>query len=162
MVKMGAQQMVVGPGRFDYQLYPTGAPEKGYRLWGADIHGEYNPYEAGIGFAVRLDKREFLGRAKLVETKRKGLQRKLCCMTLDDPNVVVMGKEPILQGGRVLGYVTSANFGYTVSQSIIYGYLPIDCAQEGVAVEVYFFGDRHRAIVGREPLVDPEMTRLNS
>lgn len=58
--------------------------EKGYRLWGQDIHIEYDPYEAGTGFAVRLNKGEFLGREALFHSSAKGLERKLCCMTLDD------------------------------------------------------------------------------
>ena len=72
--------------------------EKGYRLWGNDIHTEYDPYEAGIGFAVRLKKGDFIGRDALKEKRAKGPTRKLCCMTLDDPDAVVMGKEPILDG----------------------------------------------------------------
>lgn len=147
----------VGGGAFDSLRL-----EKGYRLWGADIHGEYNPYEAGIGFAVKLNKGDFLGRAALEKIRGGVAQRKLCCLIFDDPRVVVMGKEPILDGDRVLGYVTSANFGYTVGQSIVYGYLPIDRAREGAAVEVYYFGERHRATVRREPLFDPEMARLKS
>jgi glycine cleavage system aminomethyltransferase T len=127
--------------------------EKGYRLWGADIHSEYNPYEAGLGFVVRLDKGDFLGRSALERCKREGIMRRLCCLTLDDPNAVVMGKEPILDGDQVLGHATSANYGYTVGQSIVYGYLPADHASEGTKVEVLFFGKRHPATVRREPLL---------
>jgi glycine cleavage system T protein len=134
--------------------------EKGYRLWGADISPEYNPYEAGLGFAVRLNKGEFLGRSALQRVREDGLRRKLCCMVLDDPTMVVMGKEPILDGDRVLGYVTSANTGYTVGQSIVYGYLPIERAVEGSRVEVQYFGRRCAASVVKEPLYDGEMVRL--
>lgn len=134
--------------------------EKGYRLWGTDIHSEYNPYEAGIGFAVRLKKCEFRGRLALERVKTTGLTRKLCCLTLEDPGVVVMGKEPILDADRVLGYVTSANFGYTVRRSIAYGYLPAKYAAEGTPVDIYFFGCRHRAHVCREPLFDPANEHL--
>ncbi len=136
--------------------------EKGYRLWGVDIHQEYNPYEAGLGFAVRLKKGEFLGREALVRAKEQGIARRLSLVTLDDPAVVVMGKEPILRGERVLGYVTSANYGYTVGRSIAYGYLPVADAAEGTAVEIQFFGRRYAATVTREPLYDPENARLTS
>jgi glycine cleavage system aminomethyltransferase T len=54
----------------------------------------------------------------------------------EPPSVVVMGKEPILDSERVLGYVTSANYGYTVRQSIAYGYLPIEYSAPGTRVEV--------------------------
>jgi heterotetrameric sarcosine oxidase gamma subunit len=136
--------------------------EKGYRLWGADIHTEYNPYEAGLGFAVRLNKGDFLGREALLRLKEQGFARKLCCMTLDDPAAVVMGKEPILDGERVVGYVTSANTGYSLGKGIMYGYLPRECAIEGTPVEVEYFGKRYRARVAREPLYDPENVKLKS
>jgi glycine cleavage system aminomethyltransferase T len=83
-------------------------------------------------------------------------------MTLDDPNAIVMGKEPILNGERVLGYVTSANYGYTVGKAILYGYLPVDHTVEGTSVEVEYFGRRYRATVAREPLYDPKNLKLKS
>lgn len=145
----------VGGGAFDSLRL-----EKGYRLWGSELHTEYNPFEAGIGFAVRMRKGDFKGRAALEAIRARGLTRKLSCMIFDDPHVVVMGKEPIFDGERVLGYVTSANYGYSVRRSIAYGYLPIDRAREGTQVEVYFFGERHKARVSPEPLFDPENVRL--
>jgi glycine cleavage system T protein len=138
--------------------------EKGYRLWGAEIHTEYNPYEAGLGFAVRLKKGDFIGRAALEQIRARGVSRKLCCITLDDLSVVMMGKEPIYaaNGDQILGYVTSANYGYTVGQSIVYGYLPANYVAEGTKVQVYFFGQLHAATVVKEPLYDPENLRLRS
>jgi glycine cleavage system aminomethyltransferase T/glycine/D-amino acid oxidase-like deaminating enzyme len=136
--------------------------EKGYRLWGNEIHSEYNPYEAGLSFAVKLDKGEFLGRSALERVSSEGIKRKLCCLTFDDPTALVMGKEPILQKDRVLGYVTSANYGYTVQRSILYGYLPIEEARLGTQVEVYFFGRRHGATLSAEPLYDPKNVKLKT
>jgi glycine cleavage system aminomethyltransferase T len=144
----------VGGGAFDSLRL-----EKGYRLWGADIHTDYDPFEAGLGFAVRLHKGDFLGRAALVE-RRSDPRRRLVCLTLNDPRQALMGKEPILSGERVLGYVTSANYGYTVGRSIAYGYVPVEHAVEGTPVEIYFFGERYPVTVSREPLFDPENTRL--
>lgn len=135
--------------------------EKGYRLWGAEVHTEYNPYESGIGFAVKLGKGDFIGRKELEQMKAEGSWRKLCCCTLDD-NVVLLGKEPILDGETVLGYVTSANYGYSVRKSIAYGYLPIDYAKPGTKVEVLFFNKRYAATVQKEPLYDPENRQLKS
>jgi glycine cleavage system T protein len=136
--------------------------EKGYRLWGADIHTEHNPYEAGLGFAVKLDKGDFLGRDALSDIKGAGITRRLCCMTLVDPNAVMMGKEPILDGERVLGYVTSANYGYSVGKGIVYGYLPVQYAAVGTPVEVEYFGKRYPASVAQEPVYDPKNVKLKS
>ncbi len=136
--------------------------EKGYRLWGNDIHTEYNPYEAGIGFAVKMRKGDFVGREALGKLRAQGLTRSLCCMTLDDPSSVVVGKEPILDGGRVLGYVTSANYGHSIGRGIVYGYLPIEYAKAGRKVDVLYFGERLQATVANEPLYDPDGRRMKA
>ncbi len=146
----------VGGGAFDSLRL-----EKGYRLWGSELHTEYNPYEAGLGFAVRLNKGDFIGREALRQHK-ENVTRRLCCLTFDDPTVAVMGKEPVLDGDRVLGYVTSANFGYCVGQSLLYAYLPRDHAGEGTRVEVYYFGQRFPASVTQKPLFDPQNLRLKA
>ncbi len=136
--------------------------EKGYRLWGNDIHTECNPYESGLGFAVKMRKGDFVGRDALGKLLARGLTRKLCCMTLDDPNSVVAGKEPILYGDRVLGYVTSANYGHSIGRGIVYGYLPIDYAKAGTNVDVLYFGERLRATVAKDPLYDPDGSRMKA
>ncbi len=136
--------------------------EKGYRLWSNDIHTEYNPYEAGTGFAVRMRKGDFIGRDALREILSRGLTRKLCCMTLDDPAAVAMGKEPILDGDRVLGYVTSANYGHSIGRGVVYGYLPVSYAEVGTGVDVLYFGERLQATVAQEPLYDPQGGKMKA
>lgn len=136
--------------------------EKGYRLWGNDIHTEYNPFEAGIGWAVRLDKGDFMGREALLRIKEQGIARQLCALALDEPGAVALGKEPILEGERKLGYVTSGNFGYSVGKYIVYGYLPVEYAEPGTKVAVEYFGVRQPATVMKEPLFDPEMAKLKA
>ncbi len=130
--------------------------EKGYRLWGQDIHTEHNPYEAGLGFAVRMGKGDFVGWEALRRIRAQGVTRRLCCMTLDDPSAVVTGKEPILDGDQVLGHVTSANYGHSIGRGIVYGYLPGPYTGVGTRVEVLYFGERLEATVAEEPLYDPE------
>ena len=134
--------------------------EKGYRLWGSDIHTEYNPYEAGLGFTVRDDKPNFIGRDELTFLQKKGINRKLSCMVLDDPSVVVLGNEPIWGKNKVIGHVTSANYGYSVDNSIAYGYLTEGYWEPGTKVEISYFGTHHQAIVHAEPLWDPNNERI--
>ena len=133
--------------------------EKGYRLWGQDITTEHDPFEAGLGFAVRMDK-DFQGRAALEEKLARGAAEKLAPMVFEDPRTVVMGKEPVWADGRVVSYVTSANYGYSIGRGIVYGYLPVDLAAEGTPVQVEYFGVRHPATVAAEPLWDPKGERL--
>ena len=136
--------------------------EKGYRLYGADIHTEYDPYEAGLGFAVRMEKGDFVGREGLEKRRAQGHARRLCCMTLDAPDAVAMGKEPIMDGNRVLGYVTSANYGHSIGCGIVYGYLPTSHAGVGTRVEVLYFGERLPATVAKEPLYDPSGRKMRA
>ena len=98
--------------------------EKGYRVWGSDITSDDTPDEAGLGFAVRWDK-DFTGKAALEAIRDAGgPAQRLSCLTLDDDRAVVMGKEPLWHDGRVVSYVTSAAYGYSIGRGIAYGYLP--------------------------------------
>jgi dimethylglycine oxidase len=133
--------------------------EKGYRAWGTDMTTEHDPYEAGVGFAVRTAKDAFVGKAALEGRSEDTASRRLRCLTVDDGRSVVLGKEPVLREGEPIGYVTSAAFGYTIGKPIAYAYLP-SWVQEGDPVEIEYFGKRIRATVSPEPLVDPEMKRL--
>jgi glycine cleavage system aminomethyltransferase T/glycine/D-amino acid oxidase-like deaminating enzyme len=134
--------------------------EKGYRGWGTDVFTEYSAYEAGLGWTVRLDKGDFLGADACRRLVNEPLKKKLVCLTLDQPDGVVLGYEPIMSGDSFLGHVTSANFGYSVGKSIAYAYLPIEAAAEGTRVEVVYFGERLSATVAPDPLFDPKMSRM--
>ncbi|WP_326943944.1 FAD-dependent oxidoreductase [Amycolatopsis sp. NBC_01307] len=130
--------------------------EKGYRLWGTDMTTEHDPYEAGVGFAVRPAKGEFLGRAAL---GNRTPSRRLRCLTIDDGRTVVLGKEPVFVDGVPAGYVTSAAYGYTIGKPIAYAWLP-ESADVGSGVEIEYFGRRVPATVAAEPLFDPAMERI--
>jgi glycine cleavage system aminomethyltransferase T/glycine/D-amino acid oxidase-like deaminating enzyme len=135
--------------------------EKGYRLWGQDLNTEHDPFEAGLGFAVRMDE-EFQGREALRRKLDPGPSERLACLTFDDPADVVMGKEPVVHDGRVVSYVTSAAYGYSIDRGVAYAYLPADLAVEGTPVEVEYFGDPLAATVAAEPLWDPKGERLRA
>ncbi|MFF7190372.1 FAD-dependent oxidoreductase [Streptomyces sp. NPDC008222] len=133
--------------------------EKGYRSFGTDMTYEHDPYEAGVGFAVKLDKGDFIGKAAL-ERRRTDVRRRLSCLTIDDPRAVVMGKEPVYDGDRAVGYVTSAAYGYTIGKGIAYAWLPAELAAPGTTVHIGYFDQRIEAAVAEEPLFDPTMSRL--
>jgi glycine cleavage system aminomethyltransferase T len=132
--------------------------EKGYRSWGVDMTSEHTPYEAGLGFAVRLDKGDFVGREALLNAQEP--TRKLTCLILDDPEAVVMGKEPVYVDGAPVGYVTSAAYGYCVGASIAYAWLPAAVTVPGTRAHVEYFGTRLPARVAEEPLFDAAMARI--
>ncbi len=135
--------------------------EKAYRVWSTDITPETNPYEAGLGFCVKLDKPGgFVGAEAMRRVKAEGVRRRLACLVLDDPREVVLGGEPVLAGEEVLGRVTSGGQGYTVGASIAYAYLPVEAAAVGTRVAVDLFGVRQPATVVKAPLVDPAGSRV--
>ncbi|GAA3786825.1 FAD-dependent oxidoreductase [Sphaerisporangium flaviroseum] len=135
--------------------------EKGYRSFGTDMTYEHDPYEAGLGFAVKPDKGDFIGRAAL-EERRASVGRRLTCLTIDDPAGVVMGKEPVYDGEACVGYVTSAAYGYTIGKAIAYAWLPAGLSTPGQIVHIGYFGGRVTAVVAEEPLFDPAMKRLRA
>jgi 4-methylaminobutanoate oxidase (formaldehyde-forming) len=136
--------------------------EKGYRVWGADITPEITPYQAGLGFAVKLDKGEFIGRDALVAAERQPADPVLACLALDDQRSVALGEEPVRAAGAIVGRVTSGGFGYTVGRSIAYVQLPAAHIEPGTPVEVEIFGRWVGAEVVTEPLFDPKGERVRS
>ncbi len=135
--------------------------EKGYRVWGADITPDETPYEGGVGFCVKLDKGDFVGREALVAAKDAGPRTRLRCLVLEDPRRVALGNEPVRIGGEVAGRVTTGGYGYTVERSVAYAYLP-PAAEPGTAVEVEIFGSWIPGEVAKEPLYDPTGARIKS
>ena len=122
--------------------------EKGYLGLGTDIRNEYSPFEAGLGFAVSKKRSNYIGAGALADHP---VQKRLATLTVDDPAVVVMGKEPILDGETVVGYVASANFGYTIGKSMIFAYLPVELAEPGTKLSAEYFGKRHAVSVEPGP-----------
>ncbi|GAA2604863.1 GcvT family protein [Paractinoplanes durhamensis] len=120
--------------------------EKGYRAWGVDMTTEDDPWQAGLGFAVRGD----------VESTSP--ERLLTCLVLADAGHVPLGREPVYLDGQAVGHVTSAAFGHTIGAPIAYAWLPVTAP--GTEVEIGYFDRRLRATVTAEPLFDPKHERL--
>jgi sarcosine dehydrogenase len=135
--------------------------EKGYCYWGAEVSPDYSPYDAGIGFAVHLDKGPFKGREALLKIKQEGPKWKLCTFTLDhDRPIPLSGGETITCRGKVVGAVSSGGYGHKVKKTIAMGYLPASEAdhQDGFAIEV--FGEAIPATRLMKAPYDPERSRI--
>jgi 4-methylaminobutanoate oxidase (formaldehyde-forming) len=136
--------------------------EKGYRYWSADITPAENPYEAGLGFCVKLDKGDFVGRDALVRARAEGPARRLATVTID-PAPTIYGGEAVWKDGRVLGRLRSGGYGYTVGRNIGLVYLPVDLARAaGTPLEVEVFGERVPAEVAPDVLYDPRGARIRA
>jgi glycine cleavage system aminomethyltransferase T len=134
--------------------------EKGYRVWGSDVTSADSPLEAGLGFAVRMDKGEFIGKEALLAAGEP--QRRLVGLRLDDPRTIALGSEPVRFDGKTVGRVTSGGYGYSVERSLAYAYLPASDAQSGRRVEVVIFGRPVGADVVTEAFFDPTNSRVRA
>ena len=138
--------------------------EKGYRLWGQDIHTEYNPIRRRPRIRRAHEQRR-LRRPRCTDKVTHAGQR--APTLLHDPRQPRRRRHGqraimIMDADRILGYVTSANYGHTIGRGIVYGYLPIQYTKVGTSVDILYFGERLPATVAREPLYDPRGTRMKA
>jgi 4-methylaminobutanoate oxidase (formaldehyde-forming) len=141
--------------------------EKGYRHWGHDITDEDSPLEAGLGFALAMDKPGgFLGRDALLRQKDAGLTRRLVQFALEDPAPLLYHNEPILLGGRIVGRISSGMYGHTLGRAIGLGYVALggaivgDDVINGQGFSIEIAGERHAARASLRPLYDPASRRV--
>jgi sarcosine dehydrogenase len=142
--------------------------EKGYRAWGSDIGPDHTPVEAGLGWAVKMKSgMDFRGREAIQGQIKNGVKKYLAGFTVDDPSVVLLGRETIYRNGQRAGWLTSGGFGYTVGKSVGYGYVR---SQGGVDSDYVLSGEyelevateRVKANVSLEPFYDPDNARVKS
>ena len=134
--------------------------EKGYVYWSSDIGPDINPYQAGLGFCVALDKPAFTGKQALSELSGQPGENKLT--TLYYPEFLPLhGGEPIYSDGVLSGYTTSAGYGHRLGCTIAYAYLPVDMRTQST-VDIEVFGKIHKINLGPRCLYDSENRRLNA
>jgi glycine cleavage system T protein len=140
--------------------------EKGYRHFGHDITDEDHVLEAGLGFAVKTGKGDFIGRDAVLARRDAGLGRRLLQFRLRDPEPLLYHGEPILRDGRIVGHLTSGAYGHALGAAIGLGYVP--CVGETVeavlasAYEIDVAGRRVGAEASLLPLYDPRSERIRS
>ena len=138
--------------------------EKGFRHFGHDITEEDHVLEAGLGFAVKTTKPEFVGRDAVLRKKESGLENRMVQFLLKDPEPMVYHNEAIVRDGEIVSYVTSGNYGHHLGGSIAMGYVP--CKGESAAemlsssYEIEIAGRRFEATASLKPLYDPKSERV--
>lgn len=142
--------------------------EKGYRAWGSDITPNDTPFEAGLGWAVKLRKNtDFLGRRTLETLQGQTLTKRLMGFTVDDPEIVLVGRETILRNGEPVGYLTSGGFGYTLGKNIGFGYV----RNAAGVTDDYLASGTYELVVAAEktpatlhfgPMFDPAMDKIKA
>jgi 4-methylaminobutanoate oxidase (formaldehyde-forming) len=141
--------------------------EKAFRHWGHDITDEDTPLEAGLGFAVRLDKNaDFIGRDALLRQKETGkLTKRLVQFALDDPEPLLYHNEPVYRDGEAVGYLTSGNYGHHLGRAIGLGYVnhPDGVTADWVTAgryEIEVACERFSAQASLRPMYDPKAERV--
>ncbi|MEP4767156.1 MAG: FAD-dependent oxidoreductase [Roseibium sp.] len=138
--------------------------EKGFRHFGHDITCEDHVLEAGLGFAVKTDKPDFIGRDAVLRKKETGLEKRMLQFRLTESEPLLYHNEPILRDGEVVSYLTSGNYGHTLGGAVGLGYVP--CAGEspsellGSTFELDVAGVRVKAEASLKPLYDPKSERV--
>ncbi|MFH2130369.1 MAG: FAD-dependent oxidoreductase [bacterium] len=141
--------------------------ETGYRHWESDITPDDTPYEAGLGFAVKLDKGDFIGRDALIRQKETGMTQRLVMFTLDDPHPLLFGNEPIFRNGAHVGELSSGAYGFKIGTAVGMGYVknPAGVSNEWIKAGSYQIeveGERYVATLHLRSPYDPhnERTRM--
>jgi glycine cleavage system aminomethyltransferase T/glycine/D-amino acid oxidase-like deaminating enzyme len=141
--------------------------EKAYRHWGHDIGEEDTPLEAGLMFAVKLDKGEFKGRDALLRQRERGAKRRLVQFLLKDPEPMLYHDEPVFADGVMLGRTTSGAYGHYLGGAVALGYLrddlgPVADLVANAAFEIEVAGRRFPASASLSPMYDPKSERIRS
>jgi 4-methylaminobutanoate oxidase (formaldehyde-forming) len=140
--------------------------EKAFRHFGHDITDEDHVLEAGLGFAVKPAKGDFIGRDAVLRKRDAGLSRRLVQFRLTDPQPLLLHNEAILREGKIVGTVTSGNYGHHLGSAIGLGYVP--CQGEstedvlGSHYEIEIAGERFEAEASLEPMYDPKAERVRA
>ncbi|GFE49157.1 FAD-dependent oxidoreductase [Roseobacter cerasinus] len=140
--------------------------EKGFRHFGHDITCEDHVLEAGLGFAVKTDKPDFIGRDAVLRKKDEGLKNRLLQFKLTDPEPLLYHNEPVLRDGEIVGYLASGAYGHTLGGAMGLGYVP--CAGETAAevlastYEIDVAGTRVKAEASLKPMYDPKSERVKA
>ena len=140
--------------------------EKGYRHFGHDITSEDHVLDAGLGFAVKTDKPDFIGREAVLARKETGVENRMLQFKLLDPEPLLYHNEAILRDGEVVGFLSSGAYGHTLGAAIGMGYVP--CKGEKAAevlastYEIDIAGTKVKAEVSLKPMYDPKSERVKA
>jgi len=140
--------------------------EKAYRHWGHDITDEDHVLEAGLGFAVRTAKGDFIGRDAVLRKREAGLSRRMVQFLLQDPDPMLFHNEALVRDGQIVSIVTSANYGHALGGAVGMAYVPCagQSAEEVLAssYEIEVAGRRFAATPSLVPLYDPMGERMKA
>jgi 4-methylaminobutanoate oxidase (formaldehyde-forming) len=140
--------------------------EKAYRHFGHDITDEDHVLEAGLGFSVKVNKGDFIGRDAVLRKMESGLERRMVQFRLKNPEPLLFHNEAVVRDGVIVGPVTSGNYGHFLGGAIGMGYVPCKGQSEADVLashyEIEVAGVRHEAIASLAPMYDPKSERVRA
>jgi 4-methylaminobutanoate oxidase (formaldehyde-forming) len=138
--------------------------EKAFRHFGHDITDEDHVLEAGLGFVVKPGKGDFIGRDAVLRKQDKGLSRRLVQFRLTDPEPLLFHNEAVVRDGRIVGTITSGNYGHYLGGAIGLGYVPCKGESEADVLasnyEIEIAGTRVKVEASLAPMYDPKSERV--
>ncbi|MCD2181665.1 GcvT family protein [Rhizobium sp. GN54] len=138
--------------------------EKAFRHFGHDITDEDHVLEAGLGFAVRTGKGDFIGREAVLRRQDKGLNRRMVQFRLADPEPLLFHNEALVRDGRIVSTITSGNYGHFLGGAVGMGYVPCEGESEDEVLasdyEIEIAGVRVKAEASLAPMYDPKAARV--
>ena len=133
--------------------------EMGYLLHGVDVDAAVTPWEAGLGWIVKLDKAgDMVAREALAARKSAGITKRIAGFTVEERGGVPRNGYPILADGRIIGAVTSGGVSPSTGKTIGMGYVHPDYAKTGTAIQIDIRGKAVAAQVAARPFV-PSRTK---
>ena len=133
--------------------------EKAYGSFNKDFRPDYTPAETGLDLFVDFKKEGFTGRDAVLAEREKGPKKRFAVLEVDTDTEVI-GYEPILKRGEVVGHVTSGGYGHYVSKSLAIGYVKAEHYEDGGEFAIDIFGEDRPAVLRKAPLHDPNGGRL--
>ncbi|MEQ1942875.1 FAD-dependent oxidoreductase [Mesorhizobium sp. VNQ89] len=138
--------------------------EKAFRHFGHDITDEDHVLEAGLGFAVKTGKGDFVGRDAVLKKREAGLSRRMVQFRLKDTEPLLFHNEALVRDGKIVGTVTSGNYGHFLGGAIGMGYVPsegqIEADMLASSYEIEIAGERFAAEASLKPMYDPKSERV--
>ncbi len=133
--------------------------EKGFLHWKAELITEFDPFETGLDRFVKLDKGDFVGRDALVKRQADGPRQRLVTLQIDTNQAPAHPGASLMNGDRVVGTVTSGDWGHRTGLNLAYAFADPAIATPGTQTEIDICGQRIGATVIAPSPYDPDLSR---
>ncbi|MEF3047211.1 GcvT family protein [Pseudotabrizicola sp. L79] len=136
--------------------------EKGFLHWKADLLTEFDPFETGLAKFVKLDKGDFVGKAALVQRQAQGLGKSLVTLKINATHAPARGGASVMQDGKVVGTISSADWGYRTGLNLAYAFMTPALAEIGTKLHLDMYGDLIEVEVIAPSPYDPGFARMRA